>query len=104
MEKEAIVKIIEGMSGAPNEEGRWIGDPIAAPLILRLYKSAPDYFLGLGSDDECKSKIIRTIKQISGIEIPSEYSLFFWRSDKGIRVVEKLDKKLPKLPEMRKKI
>lgn len=103
MEKEAIMKVIEDMCGVPNEENKWIGDPIAAPLILRLYKSAPDFFLNLNSEIECRGKMIQLIKQLSGIVIPSEYCLSFWRSDKGIRVAEKLDKKLPQLPEVRKK-
>lgn len=73
-----------------------------APLITRVYLGAPDILLKLDEED-CKKTIVRVIKQLTMVVIPEKYDPDFWNSDRGKVVANKLDRKLPQLPEIRGK-
>jgi len=102
MEKDQIIKVIENFSGVLDEKGKWIGDPVVAPLMARLYRVVSKVFSNLDSEEEYTGKMVGIVQQITGVEIPLEYSLSFWRSETGMKVIEKMNKRLPQLPEVRK--
>lgn len=101
MERDEIIGIIKDFSGTVGKDGKWLGNELVTPLFIRLYRAAPDVLLEL-DEDGCKKKIIRGIKQLTRVTIPESYDPNFWASDRGRMVVNKLDKKLPRLPQLPK--
>ncbi|HBP51059.1 MAG: hypothetical protein US68_C0001G0046 [Candidatus Shapirobacteria bacterium GW2011_GWE1_38_10] len=101
MAREEVVRVIKGFSGSVGENGKWRGSGLVAPLITRVYLGAPAILLNL-DEEECKKMIIRGIRQLTGVVIPEKYDPIFWNSEKGKVVAEKLNRRLPQLPEGRK--
>lgn len=101
MARDEVVKVIKEFSGSVGENGEWRGSGLVAPLITRVYLGAPAILLNL-DEEECKKMIVRGIKQLTGVAIPEKYDPVFWNSEKGKAVAEKLDRRLPQLPEVRK--
>jgi hypothetical protein len=101
MDRNEVIGVIKDFSGTVNQNGEWFGDPVVAPLITRVYRAAPDILLNQ-DEEECKVSIVRVVRQLTGVVIPKKYDSVFWSSAEAKIVTEKLNKKLPQLPEVRK--
>ena len=101
MARDVVIRVIKDFSGSVDENGKWTGNELVAPLITRIYLGAPDILLKL-DEEKCKKMIVRVIKQLTMVVIPEKYDPVFWDSERGKVVADKLDRKLPRLPEIRK--